>query len=608
MPHIKLSEFSGIAPRVGPALLEGNQAQIAKNVKLQSGELRAWKKETLVRPCSVLNTKTIYKFNGPTGVTPVWLEWASDVDVVPGPVADTSEFRLYFTSSAFAPRKTNWLLATGNMLGVPPFPNNYYEMGVPAPTLAPTLSASGGAEPLETRAYVYTHVTEFGVVAEESAPSPAGTVTCATSGATVVLTAFSTPPTGNYNFKYRRIYRTVTGAASVTYQFVAEIPIAQTSYSDTKTVAQLGSVLSSIFYTPPPAGLRGLIAMPNGILAGFVGNQVWFCEPYLPHAWPANYMLTVKDPIVGLGTFGNTLFVGTSSNPYLITGSTPGSMTQEMLPLVQPCASKRSIASDQYGVLYASPNGLVSLGLGTQDVVTTPLYTRDEWQLVNPETMIGMIYNNQYFGFHTDDAGTRAIVLTRGDIPPLIEFEFDAVAVHTDKTTGQIFGVSAANNSIYEIDSSEINQTTYEWQSKKFVLPNPMNFGAFKVQADFTAFTDTAEYNAKIAAIQAQNQAIWDSADGNLDSTFAQVLMNERVLNGSALQDIPEFSNTRSINVFIYADGELFFQTAVTTEDPIRLPAMKKCATWEIKLTGNVPVRGFVMASSIAELRQLIPA
>jgi len=546
MPHIKLSAFSGISPRTGPTLLSPNQAQVARNVKLQSGELRAWRKETLVRACSVPAAKTIYKFNGPTGVSPVWLEWASDVDVVPGPVADTSEFRLYFTSDSFAPRKTNWLLATGNMVGVPPFPNNYYEMGVPSPTMAPTLSASSAAAPTETRAYVYTHVTEFGVVAEESAPSPAATVVCSTEGATVTVGGFLAPPNGNYNFKYRRIYRTVTGASTVSYQLVAEIPFAQTSYSDTKTVAELGSVMSSLYYTPPPDGLRGLVAMPNGILAGFVGNQVWFCEPYLPHAWPANYMVTTKDRIVGLGVFGNSLFVGTTSNPYLITGNSPAAMTQEMLPLVQPCVAKRSIASDQYGVVYASPNGLVSLGQGTQDVITNPLYTRDEWQLLNPQTLIGMIYNNQYFGFYTDATGAKAIVITRGDNPPLIEFEFDASAVHTDKSSGQIYGVSAANNTIYELDAHPTAKTTYEWQSKKFVLPSPLSFGVFKLQSDATV--------------------------------------------------------SAPVTVTIFADGTQYAQKTVTSTKPVRLPATRKGTTWEVKLTGNVPVRGFVMATTVGEL------
>ena len=84
------------------------------------------------------------KFFGPSNQS-VWLEWANDVDVVPGPVADVYEYRLYYTSSGFSPKKTNWALATANGGGSAPYPDGYYEMGVPAPTTAPTLNVTASA-------------------------------------------------------------------------------------------------------------------------------------------------------------------------------------------------------------------------------------------------------------------------------------------------------------------------------------------------------------------------------------------------------------------------------------------------------------------------------
>ena len=118
--------------------------------------------------------------------------------------------------------------------------------------------------------------------------------------------------------------------------------------------------------------------MPNGFLAGFVHNQVWFSEPYLPHAWPTDYMLTTDSPIVGLGVYGSTLVVATTRQPYTISGTSPASMTQEKQPMSQPCVSKRSIAYDQYGVLYASAYGVVALAAGQMDVFTRPIVSQDE--------------------------------------------------------------------------------------------------------------------------------------------------------------------------------------------------------------------------------------
>jgi hypothetical protein len=766
MPVVSIAGFSGIVPRAGSTSLSDNQAQIARNAKLTSGEVRPWRGKTQVYSPTTANLQSVYKFFGPSNQS-VWLEWANDVDVAPGPVADVYEYRLYYTSSGFSPKKTNWALATANGGGTAPYPNGYYEMGVPAPTVAPSLNVtasaahatatitaaqitglsvgdvlrvtvdggtpvsltltagSGGAvtatslstqiatvtgvttsvnatndvvitsnstlatstvlvekktgttnnyDPTvvtyttfvatvngttgnpastsisgtqiaslspndvlavyansnpaisvtvgagsgtfppavnaqslatalgsasgitatvvsgspdtvtvatsitgtsaslqikkvvprvdntyttvaksviatsvtETRAYVYTFVTQLGTVSEESAPSPAATVQASYTGSTVTLSSFDSPPSGNYNFQTKRIYRSVIGSTTSQYQLVAEIPIAQSTYSDTKSVTDLGVVLPSLYYTPPPSTLQGIVALPNGILAGFTGNQVWFCEPYIPHAWPSKYMVTTEYPIVGLGVTNNILFVGTTKNPYLITGSNPGSMMSEKLPLNQPCVSKRSIVGDQYGVIYASPNGLVAVGTGSMDIITQALYTRDEWQALSPSTMVGAIYNNMYFGFYNNGSGRSAIILKRGDTPPLVTFDSDAKVVHVEPQTGTINILSAADNKIYSLDTNASSTVTYQWRSKVFQMPNPMSFAALQVHASYGT--------------------------------------------GSTLE------------VKLYCDGTQVFDSVVGSAYPVRVPAIRGY-NWEIEVLGDVPVRMVHLATSMAEIR-----
>lgn len=604
MPFIKIEDFSGIVPRTGPTRLDPNQAQLAKNGKLQSKELRSWALPELVYTPTTVDVQTIYRIDSPAG-DKYWLEWATDVDMVPGPVADIDEFRYYYTGDGL-PKKTNADLATTGGVGVAPYPNAWLYMGVPAPTGAPTLVASSAAGTTETRAYVYTYVSEFGDVKEESAPSPATQVTVDTTGATVTVSGFTAPPTTGYNITARRIYRTITGASSVTYSFVAEIPLATASYVDSLTVTQLGSELPSLYWSPPPDGLTGLVAMPNGILAGFIGNQVWFSEPYYPHAWPEGYMLTVDYQIVGLGVYETTLVVLTNRFPYLISGVSPTSMSQQKLPIPQPCVSKRSIASDQYGVLYASPNGLVSLGSGSQDVVTVPLYTRDEWQELQPQTMKAMIYNNMYMGFYTDSSDvTKSLVLSRGDIPPLVELDFPAQCCFVDRTTSDIFAISHLDNKLYQLDASPINNTVYEWLSKKFVLSAPANFAAIKVGADYDFMQSINAYIQEVIAIIAANQAFYMATGGDVGGDVNSEPLNTLEVNGTFLQDIPEQGQTRFITLIVYADGEQIFTTDVMTQEPIRMPALQKGYVYEIRISGNTPVRWVAMASSIGELRQV---
>jgi hypothetical protein len=602
MPVLKIDNFSGTVPRTGPTQLEGNQAQTASNVKLQSRELRSWRKPTVVDAPVTPGVQTIYKLEGPGGASE-WLTWASDVDVVPGPVSDISDYRVYYTGDG-APKKTNWNLATTGGTGTDPFPDSWLYMGVPNPTTAPTLTASSATAPTENRAYVYTYVSTFGAVQEESGPSPAGSVTVAVTGS-VTVNGFTAAPTTGYNITARRIYRTIVGATSVIYSFVAEIPVATTSYVDSKSVTQLGEQLSTLEFEPPPSNLKGLVAMPNGILAGFKDNEVWFCEPYLPHAWPASYSLSVEYPIVGLGVYDTTVVVMTTKYPYLITGTTPAAMTQSKLPIPQPCASKRSIASDQYGVLYASPNGLVSIGSGTQDIITTPLYTRDEWQELTPTSMLGVIYNNLYMCFHNTSTGIEALVLARGDIPPLSFLSFDATAVYVDRGTGNIYAVSLFDNLIYQLDSDLVNNTLYEWKSKKFVLPNPTSFAVFKVQANYEYLDDQTAYNAYVASIIASNQALFAAAINGLGGDLNDFVLNSFELNGSILADLPTQADVRNINIILYADGVQVYNTGVLNQEPIRIPVTGKSYVWEVEITGNVPVRSFIMGTGIGEIRNV---
>jgi len=609
MTTIKLEQFSGIAPRISPTELSPNQAQTASNAKLQSGEIRPWRKAVFVYTLGQSGVQTIYQLEKTSSADKVWLEWTTDVDVVPGPVADTTDYRIYYTGSG-TPKKTNWNLATTNFTGTKPFPDAYYEMGVPNPTAAPSLANAGGTT-AETRTYVYTYVSTFGAVLEESGPSPAATVASYATGATVTVSGFATAPlaSAGYNITAIRIYRAVTGSTSVTYLYVGTVSVNPTtgvasgSFSDTVLAANLGTALPSLYYIPPPTGLKGLVSMPNGILAGFTNNQVWFCEPYLPHAWPSSYMMTVGFPIVGLGVYGQTLVVCTTYSTYLISGSTPGAMTQEKLSIFEPCISKKSIASDQYGVLYASPNGVVAIAPGSADVVTRPLFTRDEWSKYAPASMIGTIYQNMYLVFYEAGITRSALVITRGDVPPLITLEVPGYAVFLERTTANVYAVDSADNKIYQLDADPVNNLFFEWKSKKFVMPSPTNFGALKLQADWIYINDTSAYNAYVAAIVAANKVIWTSGVP-LQGTINSATINTFAVNGSILSDIPFAAEVRNVQVVVNADNAQLFSAGVTDQEPIRMPAANKNYVYEIKLTGNAPIRQFRMATSIGELKQ----
>lgn len=603
MAHIKVDMFSGIAPRMGPTQLGHNQAQVSNNTKLMSGELRPWFKELEIATVAVSGGQSLYQYNGPANVTR-WLTWATDVNVAASPLPDSSDYRIYYTGDG-TPKKTNWALSESGP--GPLFPVSKLEMGVPNPTTAPGLSSVGGSTP-ETRAYVYTYVSTFGSLQEESGPSPAATVSTNATGATVTINAFASPPAGNYNITSIRIYRTVTGATETAYLFVKEIAIAVSSTTDTLAAVDLGDPLQTLFYEPPPAGMKGLVSMANGILAGFVNNTIYFSEPYQPHAWPSIYTLNTEYPIVGLGVFGTSLVVCTTQNPYIVSGTHPSVMSQEKLSMPYSCISKKSIVYDQHGVLYASPFGLVSIGPGVQDVITREIMTQDEWQALHPDTMVGALYGNLYIGFYDNDLVQSGIVLNRGDQPAMTKLSLPVAATYVNRASGALYVINAVNSLIYQVDGDSTQKMTYEWKSKRFVFPNPVNMAAIQVDANYLeGITDVDEYNALRDAALAVNAGLFSTAvtnDKPLGGEWNQVEMNELMFNNSPMKLYPQ-AVPANITVTIYADDRQIFSGMFTNFNPRRLPSGFRAHRWEFIVSGTTPVRAIIMATSMGELKQV---
>jgi len=292
----------------------------------------------------------------------------------------------------------------------------------PPPSAAPVLgtdpitSEEVSLLPLQvTRAYVYTWVTEYD---EESAPSPPALVTGIQDGAWE-LSNISPPPTSDQGFVVdpnaerwitkTRIYRTITSNQGVaSFFFVAEQACTLPTYIDTLKDDEVSTnaQLESFSWTPPPPDLEGFVVMWNGIIAGWRENELWMCEPYRPHAWPASYVLTMEYPIVGLGVAGQTLVVCTGGNPVTVNGSLPEHMTTAKVAAFEPCTSRGSILSSDAGVLFVSPNGLILCNQTGAANITKDLLTRDKWRKYTGEAKLRAAWlGSAYYAFGSISPG-----------------------------------------------------------------------------------------------------------------------------------------------------------------------------------------------------------
>lgn len=265
---------------------------------------------------------------------------------------------------------------------------------------------------IETRAYVYTYVTDWG---EESAPSPASALVETDQNDTVGVTVFAPPP--ERNIVGWRLYRSSTTGFGAAYQLIADkaapnavldgvafnyFAITGLTYEDALRQEELQESLQTLTWLEPPENLIGLVGMPNGILAGFYGKTVCFSEPFAPYAWPLEYQLTTEHNIVGLGVFGQTLVVLTEGWPYYGSGADSASMSLQKLEQPQACISKRSIVSMDNGVLYASPDGLCIAGPDGIRVISQAAFSKEDWQEAVGAAPLGMYHEGRYFIINTD--------------------------------------------------------------------------------------------------------------------------------------------------------------------------------------------------------------
>ncbi|MDP2346712.1 MAG: hypothetical protein Q8N34_03190 [Gammaproteobacteria bacterium] len=439
----------------------------------------------MVDPTKVGTIRSIYRFAPTSGndASGYWFHWTGVVDAVRGPVrGDTSE-RTYFTGDG-VPKVTDNSIA---LSGGTDYPENSYTLGIPVPGVTIGIAVTGDADEgateadTITRAYVITYVSAWG---EEGPPSAVSPRVDLLPGQSVSLSALGTAPIGNYNITHKRIYRTATGAGTTQFYFVAEIAISTTTYSDTIEDAVVGEELPSETWYAPPTDMHSIGVLDNGIGFGASKNEVYVSEPYLLHAWNPLNAQPSNHPIVGCGKYGNTIVALTTANPLIVTGVDPSSMTSSELAINQGCVSKRSIVNAPFGVLYASPDGLVLVGPGSPGtIVTKNFLTRDQWQALNPHSIMGVLYNGMYMGFYDtgEEDGAGAFILDpENPASGFLYLDIVATAAYADPLSDSLY--LCIDGKIVTWDTG--NPLEYTWRSKRFVYGRPVNYVAARIMAE----------------------------------------------------------------------------------------------------------------------------
>jgi len=196
------------------------------------------------------------------------------------------------------------------------------------------------------------------------------------------------------------------------------------------------------------------------------------------------------------------------------------------------------------GIVYASPDGLVAInGQGAPLLLTEGLLTREQWQALNPASMLGVAHDDRYFGFYEKTGGERGgfILDARNGGFGLVFTDIWAQAAYSDPLTDRLLLVMG--NQVWQWEGGSTRRP-YRWRSRLFQLPRPTAFACAQVRA--------ADYE--------------------------------------------------DLQLTLYADGAPWLTRAVTSATEFVLPDRLAQASLEIELAGTSRVQSVEVAEEMEEL------
>ena len=427
-------------------------------------------------PLTVVTAGTAWTFPmpSPQGGTPTGA--APQIELIGKDGSGNTTFDLYTQASSFSGTSNN--TADWNLSIQAPTSGSTYTLNLVA-------SAQQGANQ-QTVAFVYTYVNQYG---EEGPPSDPTLITHEIGleiDVTVKLDTFSADYAPITEI---RVYKTPEGSSTVaTYFYSGAVPILSLGggptwvFKDTTTAGELGEALSSIGYYPPPAALVGVMLLPNGILAGWVDNALYFCVAYKPWAWNPAFVLTFPNRIVAAMQMGSGMVVNTVARPYVVSGVAPDSMTAAELNITHAGVSKWSIANVGGLVMYASHDGIVVIeGVMGSLTYSNRFFTRDVWKQrysAGFSSMRFAVWDGRLIVYSTTNAFTPFMLRfdeTGGTMTELPTFA-PACTFISPITDGMYYAVGTG---LYQFNGGA--PLAAHWKSRETVVQGTANYAACEV-------------------------------------------------------------------------------------------------------------------------------
>jgi hypothetical protein len=204
------------------------------------------------------------------------------------------------------------------------------------------------------------------------------------------------PVSDDPQVSHKRLYR--VGGNLARFTLVAELPNSTTTYLDNVADANsLTTTLPESNAAPAPVGLKHL-AQAYAMLFGSVGDKLRFTPIGKPDSWPETYFLDYDYEITGLAPVANGLLVFTASKTYIVTGTSPTTLSSYPLSGDQGCLSYKSIRLIGTDAVWVSSDGVCRSSGNRPTVVTKELLGK-----VSIEAKDSAVYDESYYVLTEDN-------------------------------------------------------------------------------------------------------------------------------------------------------------------------------------------------------------
>jgi hypothetical protein len=239
---------------------------------------------------------------------------------------------------------------------------------------------------------------------------------------------------------------------------------------------------------------------------------------------------------------------------------------------------------------------------------------RKQWADFFPETIHAAEFQGRYFGWYTDGDGiSHGFIFDRsGQGPDLVKLSPLASASYNDDETGDLYIVDGIN--LKKWDGDPLNLLPFDFLSKIFVNPKPINPGYAKLDAMYEELDDLDEEIEQAAEDLAFNETILAEGEtwpgqGKTKGSLNGMMWNEFMFNGSLLVggDNPEFDN-RSLGFQLYArelDTNVMAlkHTAFPKSGEVfALPSGYESTDFAFRIFGNIDAHSLEVAETAEEL------